>query len=533
MNAFYHSSPISYVEAVVQETKKAVISYVFSKSALITPGAAEILSSTPDFRSIVDEALSRGHFFITEDIVKSILAEREEKEETETSESIPLQERTEVGEKEVIVLKTGFKPIAKEYEANIRFFEEYDVTGKSYCEGTVDDFIRYFRDRFERLRSILRKRPNTDIRPISRLDRVSTGQEVHVIGMVYDVRESKKGHLILEIEDEEERTTLVVPKDSEIRRKAKYILPDDVLLFKVVRTSGGLYVVRDFFWPDVEEHTPHYADVDLAVAITSDWHVGSRLFIEKALKKFIDWLHGRVGNERLKELAGKVKYVIVNGDVVDGVGVYPSQIDELVIKDIEKQYEAAAQYIAEMPDWVEVLVNPGNHDAVRRLEPQPALSKEVAYALYELDNVHMLGSPTYYALERVEFLVYHGTSMDEVISRVPGLDYAEPERALEEFLRRRHLVPTYGVKQPIVPERRDYMLIERVPDVFACGHVHKNGYRKYKGVRLVVSGTFQEQTPFQLEMGHIPTPGVIPILTLSDLAIHQLKVYNGGNNGTR
>ncbi len=508
---------------MAEDVKREIVSYALSKNALVSPGAVDILSGLPDFRRVIDEAISRGQFFITEDVVKSIVAE-------EGEEAPPAPEPVEE-KKEVVILKTSFKPLAKDYEPNIRFFDEYDVTGKSFCEGTVEDFLRYFRDRFERLREILRRRPNTHLRPIARLDRVSPGQEVDVIGMVYDVRESKKGHMIIEIEDEEERTTVIIPKDArEIARKASLILPDDVLLFRLVRSSGGVFVVKDFFWPDVEEHTPHYADVDLAVAITSDWHVGSRLHIEKAMRKFIDWLHGKVGNERLRELAGKVKYIIVNGDMVDGVGVYPSQIDELVIRDIDKQYEAVARYIEEMPDWVEVLVNPGNHDAVRRLEPQPAVSKDVAYALYELDNVHMLGSPTYYALERVEFLVYHGTSMDEVISRVPGLDYAEPEKALQEFLRRRHFVPTYGVKQPIVPEKRDYMLIDRVPDVLTCGHVHKNGYGRYKGVKLVVSGTFQEQTPFQLEMGHIPTPGVIPILTLNDLAIHQLKVYNGGNN---
>jgi len=525
------------VDAITADARKEVISYAVTKSVLVSPSALEILATLPNFAQVIDTAAEQGQFFITDDVVRRILEELEAEKvpspvppSEKIEEEPPAEIEEEREQKEVVVEKTTFKPLAKEYEPNIRLYDEYDVTGKSFCEGTVTDFLRYFRDRFERLRSILKRRPNTHLRPISRLSKVVGGQEVDIIAMVYEIRESKNGHLLLDVEDEEDRVTLVIPKDSkELRRRASLILPDDVMLFRIVRTSGGLFVVRDFSWPDVEEHTPHYADVDLAVAITSDWHVGSRLHIEKAMRKFIDWLHGRVGNGKLKELAGKVKYVIINGDLVDGVGVYPSQIDELVIDDIEKQYEAVARYIEELPDWVEVLVNPGNHDAVRRLEPQPAIGKDVAYSLYELDNVYMLGSPTYYALEGVEFLVYHGTSMDEVISRVPGLDYAKPEKALEEFLRRRHLVPSYGVKQPIVPEKRDYLVIDRVPDILTCGHVHKNGYGRYKGVKLIVSGTFQEQTPFQLEMGHIPTPGVIPVVTLSDLAIHQVKVYNGGN----
>ncbi len=500
---------------------KSIVQYVLSKNALVSPDAAKLLANLPNPQAIIDSLVLSGHFFITEELVRGFLAAQEKKEEEIEEEELEVPN----GEKEVVVEKTTFKPLAKEYEGNVRVFEEYDVTGKSFCEGTVQDFVRFFRYRFKKLRSILDARPTLAAKPISRVRRMYGGQEVDVIGMVYEKRESKTGRLLLEIEDEEDRVLVIVPKENEaVFSKAQFVLPDDVIGVKGRVTNGGMIVAQEIYWPDIEPHIPHTSERELAVAITSDWHVGSRLFIEKAAEKFIRWLRGEVGGEKLRELAGRVKYLIVNGDLVDGVGVYPTQLDELVIKDIYGQYAEFARWMEKVPDYIEIIITPGNHDAVRRLEPQPAIPEDLAEPLYEMDNVYMLGSPTYVALDGVEFMIYHGTSLDEVISRVPGLTYEQPEKALEEYLKRRTLLPSYGIKQPIVPEKKDYSLIDRVPDVLTVGHVHKNGYMIYKGVRAIVSGTFQEQTPFQLQMGHVPTPGRIPILTLHDLKVHELKV---------
>ncbi len=510
-----------------------VLNYVLSKKVIITPDALALLSARADYREIVDFIVSRGVFVIDADLVRSEILAREPPQEIR--EEIPDEPRREAQppepEKRVVVEKTSFKPLAKEYDGRIRVFDEFDVTGKSYCEGSVDDFVRYFRDRFERLSAILKTRPHLNLKPLSRLPRLA-GEEIDVIAMVYELRESRKGNLIATVEDLEDYATVVIPKnDKKLAAKAESLLPDDVVVLRGRVSSNGMLIVQDIFWPDVSDHTPHYSDVPLSVAITSDWHVGSRLHVEKAVKKFIDFLHGRVGNEKMRELAGSVKYLIVNGDVVDGVGVYPRQIDELEIKDIYKQYDAFAKYLEEIPDYIEIIIGPGNHDAVRRLEPQPALAKDIAAPIYEHDNVTLVGSPAYFSLDGVEFLTYHGTSMDDTISRIPYLDYTEPQEALKEYLKHRVLAIQYGLKNPIVPEKRDYMVIDRVPDVLTSGHVHKNGYGKYKNVNAIVSGTFQEQTPFQLEHGHVPTPGVIPIFDLATHRIHEIVTYRGNGNG--
>ena len=65
--------------------------------------------------------------------------------------------------------------------------------------------------------------------------------------------------------------------------------------------------------------------------------------------KFIMWLKGEYGTEKQKEVARKVKYLFVVGDVVVGVGIYPGQEGDLEIKDIYQQYEEATKYLRENP----------------------------------------------------------------------------------------------------------------------------------------------------------------------------------------
>jgi DNA polymerase II small subunit len=82
------------------------------------------------------------------------------------------------------------------------------------------------------------------------------------------------------------------------------------------------------------------------------------------------------------------------------------------------------------------------------------------------------------------------------------------------LLQKRHLAPIYGERVAIAPEERDYLIIDDVPDVFHCGHMHVYGCDKYRDVIVVNSGTFQEKTIYMKSMGVEPTPGIVPIVDL-------------------
>ena len=130
-----------------------------------------------------------------------------------------------------------------------------------------------------------------------------------------------------------------------------------------------------------------------------------------------------------------------------------------------------------------------------------------------------LGNPASIRIHGVEFLLYHGRSLDDVLATVPGMEFHSPERAMRLMLRSRHLAPIYGQRTSISPEKRDHLVTERVPDLFHSRHVHVMKYQTYIGTVVVNSGAWQRQTSYQRNLGLEPTPGIIPILSLKDQSI--------------
>jgi DNA polymerase II small subunit len=94
---------------------------------------------------------------------------------------------------------------------------------------------------------------------------------------------------------------------------------------------------------------------------------------------------------------------------------------------------------------------------------------------------------------------------------------------MREMLIRRHLVPIYGGKTPIAPEREDYLAIDRVPDVFVTGHVHWAGIEEYKGVVMINSSTWQSQTTYQRMHNMNPLVCRVPIVNLESGAYTMLE----------
>jgi DNA polymerase II small subunit len=92
-----------------------------------------------------------------------------------------------------------------------------------------------------------------------------------------------------------------------------------------------------------------------------------------------------------------------------------------------------------------------------------------------------------------------------------------PEKAMRLLLQSRHLAPIYGGKTTLSPETKDFLVMERVPDIFHAGHIHALGYCNYRGVLVVNSGGWQEQTDYMQKLGFNPTPGKVPVVNLQTL----------------
>jgi len=379
-----------------------------------------------------------------------------------------------------------------------------DITGRSTCEGTLGDFSRYFRHRYTTLARIVRSRPEgagaIEIAHAKRLTR-----EVKVIGIVRDVRATRNGHRLIELEDETDTVNVLVLADSSL--VSDPIVDDEVIGVVGKGNDRGLIIAKSIIHPDLPTARTFPRTEDrIRVAFMSDIHVGSRSFLADRWVKVRNWIANG------DELARSIRYLIVCGDVVDGIGVYPRQDEDLLLDDVYAQYEALASMLGELPDHLRVVLLPGNHDAVRPAEPQPALPVPVQ-KLFD-SNVVFAGNPCTLSVHGVRILGYHGRSMDDFVSALPGMTYGKPLDAMREMLRKRHLAPIYGGKTPIAPEAEDHLIIDAVPDVFVTGHVHAAAIGEYRGVVLVNSSTWQGQTSYQKMHNIEPMPARLPIVDL-------------------
>jgi DNA polymerase II small subunit len=497
----------------------------------ITPEALSLLHKRPDCESASERVLMSLRkmddkpLVVTEEIVTKILEakpegipsppQRLEPPKVEFREMAPPAKEPLVVKPELARLK--FRPQAADIEPRVEVLQ--DITGRSYSEGELKDFVQLFKDRYERLSKLLQKRVDLhDFAPMGSLSNYRDGESVKIIGMVTDKRETRSRNILLEMEDLSGRAVVLVHKNRrELVRKAAEVITDEVIgITATVRIREGtpLLLANDIIWPDLPTpRQPARAEEPVCAVLLSDLHVGSEMFLEDAFMKFLKWLRGEVGNPQQRELAGMVKYVIIAGDLVDGVGIYPRQEEELLIHDIFKQYDAVTELLAQIPEHITVVMAPGNHDAVRPSEPQPALPRDVAAALYDLNSV-IVGNPAWLSIHGVKFLIYHGRSFDDLIGTIPGLDRRDPIPPMIKLLQKRHLAPMYGERVAVAPEERDYLVIEDVPDVLHCGHMHVYGCASYRDTLLVNSGTFQEITIYMKSLGVKPTPGIVPVLNL-------------------
>ncbi len=385
-----------------------------------------------------------------------------------------------------------------------------DMTGRSTGTGEYEDFVRTFRDRYERLSKVLRGRVNH--RPTEAVADMPGGSDTAVIGLVNDVRSTKSGHWLIELEDTTGTFPALVMKDKGLADLVDEILLDECLAVEgTLADDAGILFADSIHFPDVPRtRTPGGADRHVQAALISDVHVGSEEFMADAWHAFTDWLH--------TPEAETVEYVLLAGDMVEGVGVYPGQDDELEIVDIYEQYEAFAELLKEVPAGIEVVMIPGNHDAVRLAEPQPGFDDEIR-SILDVHDPQIVSNPATVSVEGVEILMYHGVSLDEVIAELPAekASYDEPHKAMYQLLKKRHVAPQFGGHTRVAPEDRDYLVIDDVPDVFHTGHVHKLGWGKYHDVLAVNSGCWQAQTDFQRSVNIDPDAGYAPILDLDTL----------------
>ena len=427
-----------------------------------------------------------------------------DKKDTKSEGIIKIDESEKI-EDAKIEFKRNLENIDVEYDFEVL----QDSSKKSYTSGEIGDLITYFQSRYEKLSKILKQRP--DLKMTTKVADIEDGQTtLNLILMVKEIRSTKNGHKFVEFEDDTGSISILFSnKNEELFADAEKLVRDEVVGV-IANKDGDFVIANQLIYPGVLR--VQEKDMDFGVVFLSDVHIGSLTFLEDAFQKFIDWINCEYGNEEQRKVAEDIKYLIIAGDIVDGIGVYPNQDKELSIKDIREQYDEAARFLGNIRSDIKIIITPGNHDASRLAEPQPAVPEEYAKSLYQLNNVEFVSNPAVVSLDGINVLIYHGESFNELPMAIKGLSYEKNEEMMVELLRKRHLAPIYGERTPLASELEDYLVIEHVPDIFHTGHIHINSYKKYNGIHLINSGTFQTQTEYQKIKNIEPTPAQVPII---------------------
>lgn len=470
--------------------KKSILRLLSDKGILVDPDAADALAQLDDPMKCADLILEDGAnrpLVLTKGDVENYaacLSKRPTASEASTISRSPSEGSKKLLSEEVVVLK--------------------DITGNSTCIGNVIDFAKLFNDRYSTIKRILAKRRElSGILPISRLKKVQ--RDLRFVGIINEIRTTKNGHTLLEMEDEEDKIQVLIMKGS--RKASDSFVKDEVVgVVGSLSKDGEIVVAKEFIRPDVPLNsgmTPNTSESVLA--FVSDIHVGSTEFLNDEWNRFVAWLNK-------DPVAKDIKYIVMPGDLVDGIGIYPGQEDELIIEDVYAQYTELAELIKGIPERIKLVMMPGNHDAVRLAEPQPALPDEIKQLFSP--KIKFVGNPCYLQIEGRTILAYHGRSMDDFVSGVRNLAYSAPGEIMKEMLRRRHMAPIYGERTALAPEQKDYLVIDTVPDIFVTGHVHACSVGEYRGIKLINASAWQAQTSFQRMHNQMPDPGKVPMVHL-------------------
>jgi len=66
------------------------------------------------------------------------------------------------------------------------------------------------------------------------------------------------------------------------------------------------------------------------------------------------------------------------------------------------------------------------------------------------------------------------------------------------------------------------LFIDKIPDVFATGDLHKLSTSYQNNVALIACSCWQDRTPFQIKVGHEPEPCKVPAFDLEKNTVRVL-----------
>jgi DNA polymerase II small subunit len=391
----------------------------------------------------------------------------------------------------------------------------------------VGDFTKYFRNRVSEMKKILQE--NSSLKNLVSINKLSeTRQNMSIIGIVSSKNVTKNKNVIFEVEDLTGKIKVLINQTNEkLYKKMEEVCLDSVLGFTGFGNREILFA-SDLVFPEASLPERKKSPVEEYALFIGDLQFGSKLFLENGFLKFIDYLNGNVPNTPEVQ---KIKYLFLVGDIIEGVGVFPSQEKELKIMDIEEQFLGLSKLLSKIRKDIKIIISPGNHDGVRLMEPQPLLNEKFAWSLYNLKNVFLTGNPALVNIGAVRgfsgfnVLTYHGVSFHYYANSVPRLikegALKSPTKIMAYLLQNRHLAPSHTSVQ-YYPSAEDHLMIKEIPDILVSGHTHKSAVSYYNNILLISVSSWVSKSAYQEKMGNEPDFCKVPMFNLKTGAIKIL-----------
>ncbi len=390
----------------------------------------------------------------------------------------------------------------------------------------VTDFVKNLRDKFNVLKNVLQE--HQELENLVSIDKLSgKNQKSSIIGIVSNKQTTKNKNIMLEVEDLSGKIKILInQKNQELYLEAENIALDSVLGF-VGFGDKEIFFANKIVFPDVPVIDKKYSNKEEYALFLGDIHYGSKLFMRENFLRFIDYLNGKDSNfEEVK----KIKYLIIAGDIIAGIGIYPNQVHDLEVIDLEEQFKGFANLLSKIRKDITIIISSGNHDGVRLMEPQPPLDEKYAWPLYDLDNVVLVSNPANVNIGSNEtfqgfnILIYHGYSYPYYANNIPCLiekGLSAPDKIMNYLLKNRHLAPSNSSTQ-YFPSDKDELIIRDIPDIFFSGHIHKMAIDFYKGVLVICGATWEQETELIKKYGNLIDLCKVPMLNLKTREIKIL-----------
>ncbi len=90
------------------------------------------------------------------------------------------------------------------------------------------------------------------------------------------------------------------------------------------------------------------------------------------------------------------------------------------------------------------------------------------------------------------------------------------------LLQKRHLAPSHQ-STVYVPAEDDILTIDKIPDIFVCGDMHRSDISSYNGVTTINTSCWQEKSDYQEKTGNEPDFTKVPLVNLKTREITVMR----------